>query len=258
MLVKSNIKVNVNQLPQEGTCASSLVFSNTHRWTTFHSSWLSHQLVGRVWSGGGAPSPGGAVLKRGAHGPRSGSPGPTSHLCSPVSPSPLWPSDSSSVKWRWASYPPLIVMEMRGQEGVDPHLGQPSQGALPRGRGGGESPASSGDTGDLGSASASGRSVKKETATRSSFLAWEILWTEEPGGLQTTGFQRVRRDWARTHAWPRTPGLPRLSGQRRPCEALKISCHNSPQAALQTHPCCAVVISGHSLRRPMSGWGGCI
>ena len=78
--------------------------------------------------------------------------------------------------------------------GCGPTPRRPSQGALPRGRGGGESPASSGDTGDLGSASASGRSVKKETATRSSFLAWEILWTEEPGGLQTTGFQSVRRD----------------------------------------------------------------
>ena len=28
-------------------------------------------------------------------------------------------------------------------------------------------------------------------ATRSSILAWEILWTEEPGGLQSMGLQRV-------------------------------------------------------------------
>ena len=28
-------------------------------------------------------------------------------------------------------------------------------------------------------------------ATHSSILAWEILWTEEPGGLQYMGSQRV-------------------------------------------------------------------
>ena len=33
-------------------------------------------------------------------------------------------------------------------------------------------------------------------ATHSSILAWEIPWTEEPGGLQLMGLQRVRHDWA--------------------------------------------------------------
>ena len=33
-------------------------------------------------------------------------------------------------------------------------------------------------------------------ATHSSSLAWEIPWTEEPGGLQSMGFQRVRHDLA--------------------------------------------------------------
>ena len=28
---------------------------------------------------------------------------------------------------------------------------------------------------------------EKEMATHSSVLTWEILWTEEPGGLQTKG-----------------------------------------------------------------------
>ena len=32
----------------------------------------------------------------------------------------------------------------------------------------------------------------KETATHSSILAWRIPWTEEPGGLQPMGSQRVR------------------------------------------------------------------
>ena len=31
-------------------------------------------------------------------------------------------------------------------------------------------------------------------AIHSSILAWEILWTEEPGGLQSTGLQRVRHN----------------------------------------------------------------
>ena len=32
-------------------------------------------------------------------------------------------------------------------------------------------------------------------ATYSSILAWEILWTEEPG-LESMGLQRARDDWA--------------------------------------------------------------
>ena len=36
----------------------------------------------------------------------------------------------------------------------------------------------------------------KEMATHSSILAWEILWTEEPGGLQSMGSQRVRHNLA--------------------------------------------------------------
>ena len=31
-------------------------------------------------------------------------------------------------------------------------------------------------------------------ATHSSILAWEIPWTEEPGGLQSMELQRVGRD----------------------------------------------------------------
>ena len=36
--------------------------------------------------------------------------------------------------------------------------------------------------------------LEKEMATHSSILAWRIPWTEEPGGLQSTGSQRVRQD----------------------------------------------------------------
>ena len=34
-------------------------------------------------------------------------------------------------------------------------------------------------------------SLEKILATHSSILAWRIQWTEEPGGLQSTGSQRV-------------------------------------------------------------------
>ena len=37
--------------------------------------------------------------------------------------------------------------------------------------------------------------LEKEMATHSSILAWRIPWTEEPGGLQSMGSQRVRHDW---------------------------------------------------------------
>ena len=35
---------------------------------------------------------------------------------------------------------------------------------------------------------------EKEKATHSSILAWRIPWTQEPGGLQAIGLQRVRHD----------------------------------------------------------------
>ena len=38
--------------------------------------------------------------------------------------------------------------------------------------------------------------LEKETAAHSSILTWRIQWTEEPGGLQSTGSQRVGQDWS--------------------------------------------------------------
>ena len=38
--------------------------------------------------------------------------------------------------------------------------------------------------------------LEKEMPTHSNILAWEIPWTEEPGGLQSMVLQRVRRDLA--------------------------------------------------------------
>ena len=36
--------------------------------------------------------------------------------------------------------------------------------------------------------------LEEEMAPHSSFLVWRIPWTEEPGGLQSMGSQRVRHD----------------------------------------------------------------
>ena len=38
--------------------------------------------------------------------------------------------------------------------------------------------------------------LEADMATHSSILAWRILWTGEPGGLQSTGLQRVGHDLA--------------------------------------------------------------
>ena len=46
-------------------------------------------------------------------------------------------------------------------------------------------PANAGDTGDASSVLGLGRSPGGGNATHTSILAWEIPWTEEPGGLQS-------------------------------------------------------------------------
>ena len=38
--------------------------------------------------------------------------------------------------------------------------------------------------------------LEKDTATHSSILAWQIPWTEEPGGLQSRREQRVEHNRA--------------------------------------------------------------
>ena len=43
---------------------------------------------------------------------------------------------------------------------------------------------------DMGSIPVLGRFPEEEMATHSSILAWKILWTEEPGGLQSMGLQK--------------------------------------------------------------------
>ena len=47
---------------------------------------------------------------------------------------------------------------------------------------------------DLGLIPGSGRSPGEGNGNHSSILVWRIPWTEEPGGLQSTGLQRVGHD----------------------------------------------------------------
>ena len=66
--------------------------------------------------------------------------------------------------------------------------------------------------------------LEEGMATHSSILAWRIPWTEEPGGLQSMGSQRVRHDWAYgievQFAIRRfSPGC--LIGTSNPCQWLK-------------------------------------
>ena len=54
-------------------------------------------------------------------------------------------------------------------------------------------PANAGSTGSIPGRE-DARDPEKEMATHSSILAWEVPWTEEPGGLQSMGSQK---SWTR-------------------------------------------------------------
>ena len=54
--------------------------------------------------------------------------------------------------------------------------------------------ANAGDVRDVGSIPGSEDPLEMEMAPQSNILAWRIPWTEEPGGLQSIGSQRVRHD----------------------------------------------------------------
>ena len=38
--------------------------------------------------------------------------------------------------------------------------------------------------------------MEKERAIHFIILAWEVAWTEEPGGIQSMGLWRIRYNWA--------------------------------------------------------------
>ena len=54
--------------------------------------------------------------------------------------------------------------------------------------------ANAGDMRDMGSSPELGRLLEEGMAIYSDILAWRIPWTEEPGGLQSMGLQRVRHN----------------------------------------------------------------
>ena len=65
--------------------------------------------------------------------------------------------------------------------------------------------------------------LEKGMATHSSILAWRILWTEEPGGLQSMESERVGHDLATRHQkqstlqnsqWPSVLNLAVLASPR--------------------------------------------
>ena len=51
-------------------------------------------------------------------------------------------------------------------------------------------------------------------ATHSRILAWRIPWTEEPGGLQSTGSHRARHDSSDLATAAGPPGAPQLLNLR--------------------------------------------
>ena len=55
-------------------------------------------------------------------------------------------------------------------------------------------PVNAGDIIDEGLVTGSRRSPGKGDGTHSSILAWRVPWTEEPGGLQSIGLQKIGHD----------------------------------------------------------------
>ena len=70
---------------------------------------------------------------------------------------------------------------------------------LPRWLSGKNLPANAGDAGDMGSIPGLGKSPGVENGNLLQYSCLENPLTEEPGGLQSMGFQRIVQDWM-THA----------------------------------------------------------
>ena len=88
--------------------------------------------------------------------------------------------------------------------------------------------------------------LEEGMATHSSILAQSIPWTEEPGGLQSTGSQRVRHNWAanpftRNEEWDSETGK-----AEKPLE----ECHVKPPVTKKCVKRCSIslVIRGIQIR----------
>ena len=70
--------------------------------------------------------------------------------------------------------------------------------------------------------------LEKGTAAHSSILAWRILWTEEPGRLQSMTLQKVGQDWApNMHAYAARGAVPDTHTHKHTHTLSKVSCVDS-------------------------------
>jgi len=102
--------------------------------------------------------------------------------------------------------------------------------------------------------------LEKEMATRSSILAWRIPWTEEPGGLHSMGWQRVRHDWVSNNKvtfiiylmWG-FPGGAQFNSVHFSLSVVSDSLR--PHELQHTRPPCPSPTPGvHTNSRPLSRW----
>ena len=72
--------------------------------------------------------------------------------------------------------------------------------------------------------------------THSSILSWRISWTEEAGGLQSMGSQRIRHDWAtNTPLQVKGNSTPYCGLQTQNCSPLN-ACSSSSSSQLHSYP----------------------
>ena len=91
--------------------------------------------------------------------------------------------------------------------------------------------------------------LEKEMATHSSILAWRIPWTEEPGGLQFMGSQRVKHDWVintQTHT-PTHTQLGIIGSSNKPQSPAKHTQRRFPTCVCLQYPPFSSSFSPHCL-----------
>ena len=102
-------------------------------------------------------------------------------------------------------------------------------------------------------------------ATHSSNLTWEIPWTEEPGGLQSMGLERVGHDWTCMHSMHCPPKTvkPELWPQKWAVRCCVLQqCHPAWRGQMQGHleqkmcDCPSRVCFPSFLPICLEGWAG--
>ena len=93
--------------------------------------------------------------------------------------------------------------------------------------------------------------LEEGMATHSSILAWRIPWTEEPGGLQSMGSQRVRRGWSDAAHTAKHGG--RISKTWvSPCPGRWLPCDNLASCSLSSWRTALICKLGHVIYSPSS------